>query len=346
VTSDIATKAPPTPNSSAADSGEFPGWRALLRWESVLVLAFVATLIYGSVEVTNFLNPTNVFYIGLNMGDIAIMALPLTFVIMTGEIDLSVASMLGLSACVMGDLFSHGWSVWAAMGAALVVGALGGALNGVLVAKVGLPSIAVTIGTLTLFRGIAQILLAPRTVTGFPPSLTKIGAVPIQGTQLAYSAAIFLGMAIVAAVILHATPLGRSLVAIGLQPEAAKFAGIRVNRIKIWLFVASGVISAFAGILFTLEHASVSYDAGTGLELNVVAIVLLGGVSIFGGRGSVLGVVLAVAIVGTLQQAMTQMHVQPEVQNIVLGVLLLISVIIPNGGEAIRRIRDRVRRHA
>jgi rhamnose transport system permease protein len=153
-------------------------------------------------------------------------------------------------------------------------------------------------------------------------------------------------MAIVAAVILHATPLGRSLVAIGLQPEAAKFAGIRVNRIKIWLFVASGVISAFAGILFTLEHASVSYDAGTGLELNVVAIVLLGGVSIFGGRGSVLGVVLAVAIVGTLQQAMTQMHVQPEVQNIVLGVLLLISVIIPNGGEAIRRIRDRVRRHA
>jgi rhamnose transport system permease protein len=245
----------------------------------------------------------------------------------------------------VGDLFSKGWSIWAAMAVALVVGAAGGALNGVLVAKTGLPSIAVTIGTLTLFRGIAEIVLAPRVVTGFPTSLTKIGVVPIQGTHLAYSAAIFLGMAVVAAIVLHATPLGRALVAIGLQPEAAQFAGIRVDRIKVWLFVLSGVVSAFAGILLTLKNSSVSYDAGTGLELNVVAIVLFGGVSIFGGRGTVFGVVLSVAIVGCLQQALTQMNVQPEVQNIVIGVLLLISVVIPNGGEAIRRIRDRARRH-
>ncbi len=223
------------------------------------------------------------------MGEIAIMALPLMFIIMTGEIDLSVASMLGLSGAVMGDLFSKGWSIWAAMAVALVVGAIGGALNGVLVAKVGLPSIAVTIGTLTLFRGIAEIVLAPRIVTGFPTSLTKIGVVPIQGTHLAYSAAIFLGLAVVFGVILHATPLGRALVAIGLQPEAAQFAGIRVNRIKFWLFVVSGLVCAFAGILLTLKNSSVSYDAGTGLELNVVAIVLFGGVSIFGGRGTVVG---------------------------------------------------------
>jgi rhamnose transport system permease protein len=345
VTSDVAMQKPATTAPNAPDDGHSGPVRAVLRWESVLVIVLVGTLIFGSAETSGFLDPTNFFYIGLNMGEIAIMALPLMFIIMTGEIDLSVASMLGLSGAVVGDLFSKGWSIWAAMAVALVVGAIGGALNGVLVAKVGLPSIAVTIGTLTLFRGVAEIVLAPRTVTGFPASLTKIGVVPIQGTHLAYSAAIFLGMAVVAGVILHATPLGRALVAIGLQPEAAQFAGIRVNRIKIWLFVISGVVSAFAGILLTLKNSSVSYDAGTGLELNVVAIVLFGGVSIFGGRGTVFGVVLSVAIVGTLQQALTQMNVQPEVQNIVIGVLLLISVVIPNGGEAIRRIRDRARRH-
>jgi rhamnose transport system permease protein len=345
VSSDIVLQKPATRSPDAPERSGPLHWRALLRWESALVLVLIATLIFGSAQTSGFLNATNFFYVGLNMGEIAIMALPLMFIIMTGEIDLSVASMLGLSGAIVGDLFSKGWSIWAAMAVALVVGAAGGALNGVLVAKTGLPSIAVTIGTLTLFRGIAEIVLAPRVVTGFPTSLTKIGVVPIQGTHLAYSAAIFLGMAVVAAIVLHATPLGRALVAIGLQPEAAQFAGIRVDRIKVWLFVLSGVVSAFAGILLTLKNSSVSYDAGTGLELNVVAIVLFGGVSIFGGRGTVFGVVLSVAIVGCLQQALTQMNVQPEVQNIVIGVLLLISVVIPNGGEAIRRIRDRARRH-
>ena len=346
MTSDMATKTPVTPRRSVVETGKRALWRGVRRWESALVVVLIGALIFGSSERPNFLSPMNFFYTGLNMGEIAIMALPLTLIIMTGEIDLSVASMLGLSGTVMGVLFSNGWPIWLAMAAALVVGALGGTLNGVLVAKVGLPSIAVTIGTLTLFRGIAVILLAPRTITGFPLSLTKIGVVPIQGTQLAYSTAIFLVMAVVAGVVLHATPLGRALVAIGLQPEAAQFAGIRVNRIKIWLYVVSGVVCAFAGILLTLKNSSVSYDAGTGLELNVVAIVLFGGVSIFGGRGTVIGVVLAVAIVGCLQQALTQMNVQPEVQNIIIGVLLLISVVIPNSGEAIRRIRDRARRHA
>ena len=346
MSSDLATTTPvPQAQRPAEERNRLP-WRGVLRWESALVLVLIGTLIFGSAETSNFLNATNFFYIGLNMGEIAIMALPLTLIIMTGEIDLSVASMLGLSGTVMGYLFHAGWSVWLAMAMSLIVGAVGGALNGVLVARLGLPSIAVTIGTLTLFRGIAEIILAPRTITGFPLSLTKIGVVPIQGTHLAYSAVIFLGLAIVTGIVLHATPLGRALVAIGLQPEAAQFAGIRVNRIKFWLFVLSGVGCAFAGILMTLKNASVSYDAGTGLELNVVAVVLFGGVSIFGGRGTIVGVVLSVAVVGALQQALTQMHVQPEKQNIILGVLLLISVIVPNGGEALRRIRARVRQRA
>jgi rhamnose transport system permease protein len=329
-----------------SDNGRRDIWHGLLRWESGLVLVLLAVLIFGSTASSSFTDPSTVFYLGINTGYIAIMALPMTFIVITGEIDLSVASMLGLSGATVGYLWHHGWAIWPAFGVALLVGIAGGALNGLLVAKVGLPSIAVTIGTLTLFRGLAEVLLGSLTVPGvgdrqFPDSLTNIGAASIPGTQLSWSLLIFIILAVIFGVVLHLTPLGRSMIATGLQPDAAKFAGIRVSRIKFGLYVLSGLLSAFAGILLTMQNASVSYGAGTGLELNVVAIVLFGGVSIFGGRGTILGVVLSVAIIGSLQMALTQMNVSPDKQNIVTGALLLISVIVPNGGELVRRLRAR-----
>jgi len=343
VTSEPAIQAPRKREYAGTDTTRRPWWRRALRWETGLVVVLIATLIFGTARSSDFLNTTTGFYIGLNMGEIAIMALPLTLIVITGEIDLSVASMLGLSGAVMGQLHSEGWPIGLAIVAALVVGALGGALNGFLVARLGLPSIAVTIGTLTLFRGLAEIVLGARTITDFPTSLTNIGVVPVPGTQLSYSTVIFGVLAIIFGVVLHATRAGRAIVATGLAPEAAQFAGIRVSRVKFGLFVLSGVMCAFAGILFTLKNASVSYDAGTGLELNVVAIVLFGGVSIFGGRGTIIGVVLSVIIFGTLLQVLTQMQVQPEVQNIIIGALLLVSVVLPNGAEAVRRLRARLR---
>jgi rhamnose transport system permease protein len=306
----------------------------------------IAVLVFGSAESSTFLSSTTFFFTGLNMGEIAIMALPLLLIIMVGEIDLSVASMLGLAGAVMGTLYQHGTPVALAMLAALLVGVAGGSLLGFLVARLGLPSIAVTIGGLTLYRGIAEIILPNPTAKPFPTGLANLGVLPIPGTQLAWSAGCFIVLAIVCGVVLHATPLGRSLFAMGLQPEAAEFAGIRVRRIKFWLFVLSGLVCAFAGILFTLKNASASYGAGSGLELTVVAVVLFGGVSIFGGRGTVLGVVLSVLIIGALQQAMTQLQIPAEVQNIVTGALLLLSVLVPNGAELLRRIRARTRRPA
>jgi rhamnose transport system permease protein len=344
VTSDTTLRAPSPRAYDGTDTGKWPVWQELLRWECALLVVLVVVLVLGSVHSSTFLSGGNLFFIGVNVGEVAIMALPLLLIVMTGEIDLSVASMLGLSGTMMGYLFHGGWNIYLAMAAALVIGALGGALNGFLIAKMGLPSIAVTIGTLTLFRGIAEILLAPRIITGFPVSLTNVGVVPIAGTEVGYSAAIFLVFAVICGIVLHATPLGRSLVAIGLQPEAAQFSGIRVNRVKFFLYVLSGVVCALAGILFALKNASVSYDAGTGLELNVVAVVLFGGISIFGGRGTVIGVVLSVTIFGCLLQLLTQMGIKAEVQNIITGGLLLVSVIVPNAGEALRRIRARTRR--
>ncbi len=310
----------------------------LARWESALVLLLLITLLYGSQTSPAFMHSVNFFYITINVGEVAIMALPLMLIVITGEIDLSVAAILGLSGAVMADLFAHGTSIWVAMGVALLVGGVAGLFNGLLITRVGLPSLAVTIGTLALYRGIAQILLPDNTVGGFPTHLTDIGINPIPHTQISYSMGFFIVLAVVIGIVLHATPIGRSIFAIGANQEAAFFSGIRVKRIKLCLFVLSGFLCAFAGILWTLRFASARYDAGAGLELDVVTIVLLGGVSIFGGRGTIIGVILAVAVLGCLQDAFTLANIPPEEQNIVVGGLLLASVIVPNIRGVVSRV--------
>jgi rhamnose transport system permease protein len=314
-----------------------------VRWEVLLLFVLGGTIAYGAAVSPYFLQSSNLFFICLNVGEVAIMALPLTLIVVTGEIDLSVASMLGLSGVLMAELFKHGWPIWPAMLAAVVLGAVLGAFNGFLITRLGLPSLAVTIGTLTLYRGIAQGILPTDTIGGFPTYLTNIGVVPISGTHIPYSIAFFALLAIVFAVVLHATPLGRAVFAIGAGQEAAFFAGIRVKRIKFWLFVLSGMLSGFAGVLWTLRFASARYDSGVGLELLVVTAVLLGGVSIFGGRGTIAGVVLAVAVLGCLQTALTADLIPAQDQNIVVGTLLIASVIIPNGADLYRRARTRLR---
>ena len=170
------------------------------RWETLLLLLLGATILYGTSVSPYFLEWTNLFYISLNVGEIAIMALPLTLLVVTGEIDLSVASMLGLSGVLMAELFKHGWPIWPAMIAAVVLGAILGAVNGFLVTRIGLPSLAVTIGTLTLYRGIAQGVLPTDTIGGFPAGLSSIGVTPIPHTHIPYSIAFFGVLAVVFAV--------------------------------------------------------------------------------------------------------------------------------------------------
>jgi rhamnose transport system permease protein len=178
------------PHAPTGDAGSRPAlWRRALRWETGLIVVLVAALVFGSSESATFASQTTLFYAGINIGYIAIMALPMTLIVVTGEIDLSVASMLGLSGAVLGDLWHHGWPIGPAIVIALLAGAAGGALNGVLVTRVGLPSIAVTIGTLTLFRGVAEILLGSQTIPTasdrpLPMWLTNIGVVPVPGTKL------------------------------------------------------------------------------------------------------------------------------------------------------------------
>ena len=333
---------PATP-PAAREQERPPLARRLLRWETALVVLLVAVGLVGEQTSPGFLTGRNLFYLGLDVGEIALMALPLTMIIVAGEIDLSIASILGLASALLGWLWDAGWPLELIFPTVLVAGALAGAVNGVLVTRLGLPSLAVTIGTLALYRGLAFVILGDQAVADFPASYTRYGTTPIPGTSIPYPIALFAVLAVVFGVVLHATPFGRSVFAIGANQEAAFFSGIRVRRAKFLLYVASGAMSALAGIVFTLRFASARADNGAGLELAVVAAVLLGGVSIFGGKGTLGGVVAAVFLLGGVRSALILNDVSNDILNVVTGLLLIGSVIAPNLSATLGRAAGRRR---
>ena len=218
-------------------------------------------------------------------------------------------------------------AVPAAAVAAILVGAVAGTINGFLITVVGLPSLAVTIGTLALFRGIAVGLLGTTAITEFPEFWTDLAKDNIPGTPIPGIMIPFVVLAIVFAVLLHFTPFGRSLYAIGLNKEAAAFSGIDVGRTKFLLFLMSGTVAGFAGVYFTLLYSNARGDNATGMELSVIAAVLLGGVSIFGGRGALHGVIAGVLLIGTLGSALRLAGVTSDIINVITGVLLVLSVV-------------------
>ncbi len=216
-----------------------------------------------------------------------------------------------------------------------------GALNGFLVAYVGLPSLAVTIGTLALFRGLAVGLLGTKAVTDFPDRWTDLATAEIGETGVPLVMVLFVVLAVVFALLLHFTPFGRGVYDIGLNSEAAHFTGVDVERTKMTLFVLSGAVSALAGIYFTLRFGSARGDNATGLELQVIAAVLLGGVSIFGGRGRLHGVIAGVLLIGVISSALRLESVTVNVINIIIGLLLIASVMAPSVLAAVSAVAAR-----
>ena len=309
----------------------------------MLVVLLLATIAYGASVSPYFLDSTNLFFIGLNVGEIAIIALPLTLIIITGEIDLSVASMLGLTGLFMAELFKHGWPIWPAMIAAVLLGGVLGAFNGFLITRIGLPSLAVTIGTLTLYRGIAQGILPSDTISGFPQGLANIGVVPIPHTHISYSVVIFLPLAVVFGIVLHATPLGRAIFAIGANQEAAFYSGIRVKRIKFWLFVLSGmaVASRACSGRSASRRLATTPASGSSSSSSRPSCSAASRSSVAAARSSASS--WPSPFSAALQTAMTADVIPAQDQNIVIGGLLLASVIVPNIGDIYRRARARLR---
>jgi rhamnose transport system permease protein len=312
------------------------------------VILLVATVLIGALTSRQFLTSTNIFSnVCLLYGELAIMTLPMTLVILAGEIDLSIASILALSSSLVGYLWENHWPMPLIMVCVLGVGLVCGAFNGILVTRFGLPSLAVTIGTKTLYAGIAEIVLGPAIITNFPSGYTTIGVNPFPGTHqlLSYSAVFFIVLAVIFGIVLHATSFGRSVVAIGWNKEAAQFAGIRVKRVKTLLYMVSGLMGSLAGILYTFRLSTAESDNGVDLVLPVIAVVLLGGVSIFGGKGTLVGVILGLLVYCGLQSALLLTNFNANALEIVTGGLLLLSVLIPNAGELTARARRFMNRY-
>src|SRR4051794_12033296 len=310
--------------------------RRLASWDTIIIGLALLVLVGASATVDTFGTSRNFTFLVLDLLPIALVALPMTFIIITGEIDLSVASTLGLTSALMGFLWNHDLAIQTIMPLCVLIGAALGAVNGFLVTGLGLPSLAVTIGTLALYRGLAFVVLGDSAVADFPFNFTgwatgTIGNGPIPNVLIP-----LIILAIIFGVILHATPIGRSLYAIGANAQAAHFSGIRVGRTKFWLYVASGAVSGLAGVLWTLRYSSARADNGAGLELAVVAAVLLGGVSIFGGKGTLPGVLAGVVLLASLQNALRLEDVSGQAVNIVTGALLVLSVLLPNIATSIR----------
>jgi rhamnose transport system permease protein len=328
---------------SSPESSRASSWlRRLTGWDAAVLVVLVVFLVVASLTVDNFATGRNLSFLVLDLAPIALIALPMTLIIVTGEIDLSVASILGLTSAVLGALWQGGLAIETIIPLCLVLGALLGAVNGLFVTGFGLPSLAVTIGTLALYRGLAFVVLGDAAVAQFPRSYTAF----VSGTTAGIPNLVLplLVLALVCAVVLHATPVGRSLFAIGANAEAARFTGVRVARVKFWLYVVSGAVCALAGVLWTLRYSSARADNGAGLELAVVAAVLLGGVSIFGGRGTLWGVLGGVALLASLQNALRLADVSTEALSVVTGLLLIVSVLAPNAASAVRSAADRRRR--
>ena len=315
----------------------------LITWETLLVVLLLVSIGLGGMLSPYFLSGFNFYALTSNIMEIAIMALPMTLIIIAGEIDLSVASTLGLTSVVLGLLWEKGYPMWIAIGAALLVGIVAGCLNGFLVTKLALPSLVVTIGTLALYRGLAYVVLGDQAVSSFPAAFTNFGFGTIGSSEIPWSGLIFAILLILFVVVLHFSRLGRQLYAIGNNKEAARFAGINVSRVKLLLFVLSGGIAALAGVIFTARFSSARPDNAVGFELVVVTVVLLGGVNIFGGRGSLLGVALAIFIVAILQNVLGLLNISGDIQSLAIGLLLILSVLGPNVARRIQVVITRRR---
>jgi rhamnose transport system permease protein len=301
----------------------------LWRWEGLLLVILLLIITYNALRTPGYLtvgNWVNMFELSIEK---IIVALIMTFIIINAEIDLSVASVMGFAACTMGFVYAGGTPMVAAIAAGLAVGMLAGFFNSFWIGVVGLPSLVVTLAGLIGYRGLAYVLLEDRSSGQFPAWFNYLGQQPLIG-PFPLAMIIFFVMLVLAIIILQYSAFGRYVYVIGDSKDVARYAGVKVRRTKIILFVASSTIAAMAGILYAARLGAVRGDSATGFELDIITMVLLGGVSIFGGSGSMWGVLLSILIILNLRNGMSLANMSGHMQTGVIGVLLIMSVLLPN----------------
>jgi rhamnose transport system permease protein len=307
----------------------------LWRWEGLLFLVLIVIVIYNALRTPGYLtvnNWVNLFELSIEK---IIVALIMTFIIINAEMDLSVASMMGLAACTMAFLFTGGMPMAAAVAAGLLVGVLAGLFNSFWISVVGLPSLVVTLAGLIGYRGLAYVLLEDRSIGQFPAWFNALGQEPLIG-PFPLAMIIFLVMLILSFIILQYSAFGRYVYVIGNNKDVARYAGVKVPRTKFLLFVASSSIAAMAGIFYAARLGAVRGDSANGFELDIITMVLLGGVSIFGGSGTMGGVLLSILIILNLRNGMSLANLSGHMQTGVIGLLLILSVLVPNLAGAVQ----------
>jgi rhamnose transport system permease protein len=312
--------------------------RSLGSHEAILFVILVIALIVLDQLTDRFFTTSNLLNQGRLMTEVALVALPMTYIIITGGIDLSVGSTLGLCAIVLGVTWQNvGLPLELAVVVALATGALAGFMNGWFITRVRVPPLIMTLATLALYRGLAEGISEARSVRGYPEGFYILGQGEVLGvpTQLW----ILLVAMIVFWVVLEKTTFGRALYAIGHNETAARFSGIPVDRIKLIIYTASGLMAGLSAVIFVSRVTTTRSDMGTGLELDVIAAVVLGGTSIFGGVGTITGTIIGFVLIQLLKNGLALTGVKGDATIIVIGSVLILSILITTLLER-RRSRD------
>ena len=303
-------------------------YRMARSWESLLIVVVIAIFIINSIASPYFLDAWNLSDASFNFTEKALIAFAMALVIISGEIDLSVAAIIALASTAMGYAAQFGLGTPELVAIGLGVGLMCGAFNGFLITGLGLPSIVVTIGTMSLFRGLSYIVLGDKAFTGYPSDFAWFG----QGYVfwvISFELVLFVVMALAFGILLHLTSFGRMVYAVGNNATAARFSGIRVGRVKFLLFLMTGVMSGVAAICLTSRLGSTRPSIAYGWELEIVTMVVLGGINILGGAGTIIGVVLAALIMGLVTFGFGLMNVPGIVMSIFIGLLLIGVIAVP-----------------
>lgn len=303
--------------------------RSLIRHETILALLIVIVLIILSFQSDKFFTVANLLNQGRLMTEVGLVAVAMTFIIITGGIDLSVGSIIGLTAILLGVFWQKlGMPLPLAMFAAICVGTLGGYANGLIITRFNVPPLIATLATLALYRGLAEGISEARSVRGYPEWFFVLGQGNFAGlpTQLW----ILLVAIVLAAIILGLTSWGRTIYAIGSNEVASRFSGLSVNNAKLAIYTASGFAAAIAGVIFVSRVSTTRSDMGTGLELDAITAVVLGGTSIFGGRGTIIGTVLGLILIQALKNGLSLAGVKGDGTIVLIGVVLILTILLTN----------------
>jgi rhamnose transport system permease protein len=332
---------------TAVSSAAGQARRALGRWEAGLVLLAVVVVLAGQWYTGGLmLSSYNLETAAANSTVMACLALGVAPVIIAGDIDISIAATLSLTGVFMARIWEAGVNIWLAALLAVVLGSFLGLVNGLVVVLLDLPSLAVTLGTLGAYTGASFLILQGNAITGFPSSLTAVGTRNVPGTPVPVAVAIVVGLALALSAVVHGTRFGKSLFAIGGNRRAALFSGIAVSRVRLSAFVLAGVFSAVAAVLYLGDYNTAQATIASDQLLPAITAVILGGVSAYGGTGTIPGVVLAIALLTLLQEALGLHQLSGEAQTMAVGALLVVTIGSRTAIRTATRFRHRARARA